>query len=146
MTGRLCATCEGPLPDANPRRKFCSGRCRKAQYGTPCIDCGAMTSGSEGRRPNSRCVPCGVAHTSALATERSRELRDRIIALWAAGKTLREIAEELGWKYAATKAFVMKMRAEGEPIPYRSKWTPRNLERQSERARAMKERRWRAAA
>lgn len=33
-------------------------RARKDSYAQPCVDCGAMTSGYNGRRAEPRCIPC----------------------------------------------------------------------------------------
>lgn len=57
---RCCETCEAEMPGAAPNRRFCSGRCRKAQYGGACVDCGTPTSGSEGRVENPRCHACAT--------------------------------------------------------------------------------------
>ncbi len=45
-------------------RKWCSERCRKAQYGQACIDCGARTVfGRERERVDEpRCHPCSNEH------------------------------------------------------------------------------------
>jgi hypothetical protein len=56
-----CATCNGPLPA--PRRgrprKFCSERCRKAQYAGTCDTCGGPTDGTTpSRGVATRCAEC----------------------------------------------------------------------------------------
>lgn len=61
----MSATCHGCgttlPPSKGPRaKKWCSERCRKAQYAGACIDCGGATDGSNGRGPNAsvRCRAC----------------------------------------------------------------------------------------
>lgn len=55
-----CATCGTAILNAKGRRRFCSERCRKAQYAGTCTDCGNPTSGSEGRRAEPRCPSCAM--------------------------------------------------------------------------------------
>lgn len=72
----LCLTCETPLPPARGRpRKFCSDRCRKAQYARPCTDCGQAMSGDYGRSTKGpqRCPSCATA-------ARTMWTRDTIVA------------------------------------------------------------------
>lgn len=57
---RECQGCGTPV-EQKPRtkpRKWCSERCRKAQYGGACVDCGASTNGSDGRKETPRCAHC----------------------------------------------------------------------------------------
>lgn len=60
--GRFCQGCGADLPPKTwrgPDRKWCSEHCRKSQYGSTCIDCGAPTDGSNGReRAPERCMEC----------------------------------------------------------------------------------------
>jgi Homing endonuclease associated repeat len=37
---------------------------RKRSYAQPCMDCGSMTSGSEGRKPEPRCLRCAALHAN----------------------------------------------------------------------------------
>lgn len=93
---KRCATCDKPIVEARPtRRKFCSGKCRKAQYGTPCIECGAMTSGSEGRR-SAICRACGQKRAGQGRSEACRPRREVIARMWHDGASIREIAAEIG--------------------------------------------------
>lgn len=53
--------CPNPLPPSTrpaPDRKWCSESCRKSQYAAACVDCGAPTSGGEGRKADPRCGHC----------------------------------------------------------------------------------------
>lgn len=52
-------------------------RARKDQYAQECIDCGASTSGSEGRRDEPRCHPCAAKRSGAA---RKIWTREQIIA------------------------------------------------------------------
>lgn len=63
-TQRACETCGTPFPEGDDvRRRFCSARCRKAQYAGTCVDCGAKTNGSNGRAAaGKRCAPCSMAY------------------------------------------------------------------------------------
>lgn len=48
----------------HPNRKWCSERCRKAQYDVPCIDCGTRCNGTTPSRHGGRCTACDHArHT-----------------------------------------------------------------------------------
>lgn len=64
MNERICETCGGPLPPpkraSGRRRRFCSERCRKAQYAVPCTDCGGPVDGTTPSMLSAtpRCVPC----------------------------------------------------------------------------------------
>lgn len=54
----------GPVP------KWCSERCRKAQYDKQCSDCGVRVSGSSPGRSSGRCTKCARAQRAeALLAE-----------------------------------------------------------------------------
>lgn len=62
-----CHGCGAGIPrrvKGGVQRKWCSERCRKAQYAGVCVDCGAPTSGSNGRGPAApqRCASCQFAY------------------------------------------------------------------------------------
>lgn len=80
---------KGPVP-----RKWCSDRCRKQTlYGGTCVDCGATTNGSDGRKPEPRCGTCSarrVGHANKVWT------RDGILA------AIRAWADEYGEPPAQT--------------------------------------------
>lgn len=78
----LCAAngCDNEVPQ--PRRgyrKWCSERCRKQQYGQPCVDCGLRTThGAESAKVEQpRCATCATlvnrTWTTGLVVERIRE-------------------------------------------------------------------------
>jgi hypothetical protein len=78
---RECAGCGELFPIRNKmarKAKWCSERCRKAQYSTPCVDCGGPTGGSNGRgeHASKRCVACDLVYR----TETAEWTRDTIIA------------------------------------------------------------------
>lgn len=50
------STAEAWLSDPDGAR----ARARKASYAATCVDCGTLTSGSEGRREEPRCHPCAA--------------------------------------------------------------------------------------
>lgn len=61
LSGRVCAGCETAIPPSRggPARKWCSEKCRKAQYGGVCENCGAATDGSYGSALAPKlCRPC----------------------------------------------------------------------------------------
>ena len=91
---------------------------RKHRLGDPCVDCGARTSSGSGykRTPEPRCIPCEQARRRV----EHDKMAQRVIALWADGLTLREIAVEMGWKNLKTaQAFIWKLRGEGYDLPHR---------------------------
>lgn len=61
-----CSGChqEIPLSRGGRARKWCSERCRKETlYGGRCMDCGAVTNGSNGRgKAHKRCLSCYSRH------------------------------------------------------------------------------------
>lgn len=58
-------------------------RARKDSYAKPCVDCGAMTSGSEGRREEPRCHQCAAIKHGAEAKIWTREAITLAIEEWA---------------------------------------------------------------
>lgn len=86
-TVTVCETCAitfavGPV-GRMPR--FCSDRCRKAQYARPCIDCGAAMNGSNGGGPNApeRCSVCNGRYQGARNRIWTREKIIKAILAWA---------------------------------------------------------------
>lgn len=59
-------------------------RARKNSYAQSCVDCGAPTSGSEGRRDEPRCYPCANALAVAGRTIWTREAVVLAMQEWAA--------------------------------------------------------------
>lgn len=120
-----CAGCHELFPVrkkmALNRAKWCSERCRRSQYSTPCVDCGAPTDGSNGHGKNApkRCARCNSTYTGALAHERSLEYRERVERLWKQGLTLREMSEAMGWKLPTAHVVISRLRAQGIDLPHR---------------------------
>lgn len=86
-----CQGCGTPIEPSGPRdhrRKWCSERCRKAQYGGTCVDCGAPTNGSDGYagRPM-RCASCN----GKLHGGRNRRWTPELVVA-----AIRDWAEEYG--------------------------------------------------
>jgi hypothetical protein len=85
-----CAGCGEPLPPQTigRPRKWCSQRCRRATlYGGACVDCGARTSGNNGRaKAPERCGACRLEFQRANAIWN----RERVIT------SIREFAETYG--------------------------------------------------
>lgn len=99
-------------------------RARKDSYRGTCIDCGAPTNGSAGpSKAPQRCQSCNGKVTGAAATARGRAKaeprRQRIVAMWHEGCTLREIADALGTTPESIGVTVVKLRREGWDLPYR---------------------------
>jgi DNA-binding CsgD family transcriptional regulator len=72
----------------------------------PLCECGAPM-----RRRATRCMTCQRAAEAAL--------KDQVVALWAVGKTSREIADAIGWTPKATAAWISQLRAAGYDLPHR---------------------------
>jgi DNA-directed RNA polymerase specialized sigma24 family protein len=122
----VCQGCGSPLPAPPPssgrRRKWCSEACRKRTlYGGRCVDCGAATSGSEGRgaRAPQRCHACAARRAAARSSERAAPRRALIERLWAEGRSVREIGELMGWAENAQKSKIARLRQLGYDLPHR---------------------------
>ena len=128
MTG--CRACGAPLPpNKGPGRQriWCSEKCRKTQYSTPCESCGAPTDGSAGHGPNAPKV-CSICNTAHMVDYRRRQLAEhRALTerLWSEGKTLREVCALIGVKYH--HAYLAQWRSRGYNLPYRR--TPEQVAR-----------------
>ena len=126
MTETHCAGCGKQLPPPKPhahRLKWCSDRCRKAQYAGACIDCGSPTHGGDGRNGKKvavRCRACSTVRTAAMSAERGRVTQSRVEELWAQGLTATRIAEILGWKMKNPGSHISMLRTErGYNLPHR---------------------------
>lgn len=58
-------------------------RARKDSYARPCIDCGGPTSGSQGRRPEPRCLQCATIIAGESRKIWTREAVALAIKEWA---------------------------------------------------------------
>jgi hypothetical protein len=121
MTERVCQTCGSWLPNPKGRRRFCSERCRKASYGGTCVDCGALTSGNNGReKAPRRCQECDNRFHSERQQAHYRAKNDKLAALYLSGMPLTSIAAEMGWAGAGSVAVqVNRLRSYGYDLPYR---------------------------
>ena len=121
-----CKGCGSPLPPASGHgrpRKWCSEACRRRTlYAGRCADCGAPTSGSEGRGPRApqRCQACAGTHAAARSRERAAPRRALIERLWAEGKTVAEIGELMGWSATARRSKISRLRQLGYSLPHRA--------------------------
>ena len=59
-----------------------AGRARKDSYAAPCVECGAPTSGSEGRKKRPLCIPCGNVEAAKVLTVWTREAIISAIQWW----------------------------------------------------------------
>jgi hypothetical protein len=113
---RVCAHCEGELPNGHGNRKYCSGRCRRdawelTQRG-PCPDCGDV----EISYKSSRCVEC---QRLLQRTDGNRSL-SYLSHLWKRGLPAAEIAEIMGCAPASVYVRVANARRAGiEGFPHR---------------------------
>lgn len=86
-----CQTCgaaltQRVLPQGGGRpRKFCSERCRKAQYSRPCVDCGKPMNGSDGCGPRAplRCTRCNGVFVGEANRIWTRESILAAVRKWA---------------------------------------------------------------
>lgn len=93
---------------ARPQKRAFDKR-RYEQLKTPCADCGHLHNGRRG----DLCWDCYTAPV--------REKRAKIVALWALGFTIKEIAAEIGTTVNSTGVQIVIMRREGYDLPYRYK-------------------------
>ena len=112
--GVAVSTADAYLNDPGGKRL----RARKGGYRGKCIDCGAPTDGSNGPAlAPLRCDACNRPLLIEAARARAAAHRAEVEALWAAGKTIREICEAFGFKY--NKSIVGNWRARGYNLPHR---------------------------
>jgi hypothetical protein len=94
-----CKTCTADVAVSPAGRvpRFCGDHCRKASYGGKCVDCGAPTSGADGRaKAPKRCRACSHLHegTREPREAQSAKLAGRVHwtdddigrAMWAAAR------------------------------------------------------------
>lgn len=115
--------CENVLPPnvvPGRARKWCSARCRKAQYGGYC-ECGKKLHGSAGNGPNvsKRCVACHQARRAEAGREKHRAYAQEVTDLWNSGFTSREIAAVYNIQTLSARTLVLRLRSEGWPLEYR---------------------------
>lgn len=113
-----CHGCGAPL-DLGPRgrpRKWCSGRCRKASYGDPCVDCGAKTRfGAEMKRvPEPRCIDC---HFRAETDRRVEKVVAMVRLRCDENLTNKAIAARLGVPPHTVATELNRMRSIGFDVP-----------------------------
>lgn len=123
-----CAGCGAPLAPSEGRpRKWCSERCRKAQYSVPCEDCGAPVNGNDGRGAHRWCLECSGKRAGERQKDAWLEHRVMIEAMWADGLTSREIGAAIGYSPKHAPHLITKLRYLGYDLPHRR--TPEQLER-----------------
>jgi len=113
MSERECPGCGADLTGTHRKRKWCSERCRKAQYSTPCKSCGGPTYGGNGRGPN---PPKVCAYCAAT---RHAERNETLVEMWEAGEPTSYIAKQLGMSENAVLAWVDRARGNGREISLR---------------------------
>lgn len=100
------------------RRKWCSERCRKAQYGGRCIDCGAPTYGGDGAaNAPTRCRRCGPLHEGAAKHAVAVARQERYVAMVRAGMLPREIAAAEGIHPNTVSVALSRARRNGIDVP-----------------------------
>ncbi len=95
---------------------WCSDRCRKTQYSSPCVDCGKALNGSDGPNARLRCVACAAARASDDSGRAARALE-----MWrlreVEGLLNREIAARLNVPATTVAAEMCRLRALGFAVP-----------------------------
>lgn len=147
MADRACAGCAATLPPpkraGGRQQKWCSERCRKAQYAGVCVDCGAPTNGSNGRgeRAAKRCKSCASIVAGERVAQHVRaqaEPRRQVIArMWREGATAKQIAEAIGSTPESVSVTVVRMRAAGVDLPYHTRTPLATLRRRSDSHRKL---------
>lgn len=118
----VCQGCATELPPpkraSGRRQKWCSEACRKRTlYSTPCVDCGAATSGDGAY--HERCGRCSGWRAGEGTRQRFMAQRTMIEAMWADGYTARQIADAVGWNTSHPGAFISGCRSRGYDLPHR---------------------------
>ena len=119
-----CGTCGTSLPPAKPgrQRKWCSERCRKEQYAKACSDCGTRIDGTSPGKSTGRCHPCASKaqdHSQRPDVVKAREIRERIVTMWADGDKISEMARKLQINPDSLGVTMVNMRRYGYDLPYR---------------------------
>ena len=123
---KSCERCgeEFPVIDGRYKRKrFCSENCRKRfcdeRHRGVCEDCGMPTASRSGwpseRRSNRWCSPCYRQRELKRTAQRGHQIEE----WWAEGRSLREIADRLGWSKGQLSVQMDRLRAKGFDLPYR---------------------------
>lgn len=99
-------------------------RARKASYRGECIDCGAATTGCNGRdRAPDRCLSCTNvilrARGNRLRGERRRSRWDLIARMYRAGEPLQTICTATGLAIGTIGGELIDMREAGYDLPHR---------------------------
>ncbi len=94
--------------------------------------CGAALTIGARRRGTATCRSCYVE----IQTVGRAMRQERIAEMWAAGETLRSIADALGATAKSIGSEMARMRAAGWDLPRRHNWTPEGLERAQSASRA----------
>lgn len=110
-------------PGRHRPQKWCSRRCRQAQYSAPCVDCGRLLSGSDGRGPNApqRCVAC-VGERASEAAGRAAVALEMWRLREVEGLLNVEIAARVGAANVTVTTELYRLRAVGFAVaksPYR---------------------------
>jgi DNA-directed RNA polymerase specialized sigma24 family protein len=117
ISDRKCEGCGTPLPHADPRRIWCSERCRKqTRYSHPCVDCEKPLNGSDGHSAKAavRCVRCAAL---AAVPREVREREEAVLRMRAEGMLNYEIAHALECTPSTVGSLVSNMRKRGRNVP-----------------------------
>lgn len=116
----LCETCGERLVYAGVGRKprFCNARCRKRSYSGSCLDCGAPTSGCNGKdHAPSQCRSCATEQLNEARSKSGHQRSEIVAALYREGLTAWEAAERLGVSVATVRSLAARARNLGIVCP-----------------------------
>lgn len=109
--------------DANyPGRREAKNAESRKLTDVQCLDCPTFLTRGSIRKGSKRCWPCELERRIASA----EPTRAQIVEWWAAGRTLAQISEALGWTKNHLSVEIARMRDAGYSLPYRYK--PRTRE------------------
>ena len=108
--GKPVSTVHAAVTEESARRRAYKRTWGREHPGT-CDRC----DGPTGRRRVRLCWPCERARRAGPVHARA----ERIVAWWAEGRTLTEIAAQLGWTRGHLATEIHRLRAKGYDLPFR---------------------------
>lgn len=119
---RTCGRCEREFTAAKATARYCSENCRKRacddRRRASCAECGRpLSAGSANHydRPFKLCTDCSATARRAKMAARDRQFEE----WWAAGLTLQDIADRMGWSREHVGMEFDRARTRGADLPYR---------------------------
>lgn len=124
-----CRVCGEDFTQTHGKQKYCSGdcrheagrlrrrRCAQTIGRAACQDCGTALGEGSAWKGRKRCVTCFEARDAERVDARAR----KIVAWWAAGRTLAQIRDSLDWSPERLSVEFHRLRELGYDLPYRYK-------------------------